>query len=188
MLEDESQNLDHLAVAAWRLEHALLQSSEGEREFGEWRAIAQGSRLALQDRQIVPPIENGGRALALVGEGKNAAMFADDLSLGGDNDAFGIDPYTDRTIGGRRPARYSDCGPDGPGTSATRAWRIRRSRRTGAKAASDAGPLRPRRRQSRQDARRAASAPTAPLSGVQSQESSQLRFSWFPIRRGSASR
>jgi hypothetical protein len=31
VLEDESQNLDHLAVAAGRLEHALLQSSEGGR-------------------------------------------------------------------------------------------------------------------------------------------------------------
>src|SRR5580692_7679482 len=55
MLENESQNLDHLAVAARRLEHALLQGPEGEREFGERRAIAEGSRLALQDRQIVPP-------------------------------------------------------------------------------------------------------------------------------------
>jgi hypothetical protein len=49
--------------------------------------------------QIVPPVENGGRTLALVGAGKNAAMFAHDLSLGGDNDAFGIDSYADRTIG-----------------------------------------------------------------------------------------
>ena len=41
MLEDESQNLDHLAVAARRLEHALLQSPEGRREFGERRAVAE---------------------------------------------------------------------------------------------------------------------------------------------------
>jgi len=95
MLEDESQNLDHLAVAAWRLEHALLQSSEGEREFGEWRAIAQGSRLALQDRQIVPPIENGRRTLSLVRAGKDAPMLADDLSFTGDDNPLGIDPYAD---------------------------------------------------------------------------------------------
>src|ERR1700734_4486873 len=50
MLEDESQNLDHLAVAARRLEHALLQGPEGRREFGERRAVPQGSRLALNDR------------------------------------------------------------------------------------------------------------------------------------------
>ena len=47
----------------------------------------------------MPPIENGGRTLALVGAGKNAAMLADDLSLGGDDDALGIDPYADRAIG-----------------------------------------------------------------------------------------
>src|SRR5580704_10426197 len=99
MLEDERQNLDHLAVAARRLEHALLQGSEGRRQLGEGRPVTQGSRLALNDRQIVPPVENGGRTLALVGAGKNAAMFADDLSLGGDNDAFGINSYADRTIG-----------------------------------------------------------------------------------------
>src|SRR5579863_1585623 len=35
MLKNESQNLDHLAVAARRLEHALLQSAEGRRQFGD---------------------------------------------------------------------------------------------------------------------------------------------------------
>src|SRR3984885_15229958 len=99
MLENQGEDLDHLAVAARRLEHALLQSPERRRQFGEGRAVTQGSRLALNDRQIVPPVENGGRTLALVGAGKNAAMFADDLSLGGDNDAFGINSYADRTIG-----------------------------------------------------------------------------------------
>jgi hypothetical protein len=76
-----------------------LQGTEGRREFGERGAVAECARLALNDRQIVPPVENGGRTLALVGAGKNAAMFADDLSLGGDNDAFGIDSYADRAIG-----------------------------------------------------------------------------------------
>ena len=56
MLENQGEDLGHPAVAAWRLEHALLQSPEGGRQFGEGRAVAQGSRLALNDRQIVPPI------------------------------------------------------------------------------------------------------------------------------------
>ena len=67
MLKNESQNLDHLAVAARRLEHALLQSAESRRQLGERRAVAQGSRFALNDRQIVPPIENSRCALAFVG-------------------------------------------------------------------------------------------------------------------------
>src|SRR6478752_740475 len=99
MLENQREDLDHLAIATGRLEHTLLQSPEGRREFGERRAVAEGARFALNDRQIVPPVENGGRTLALVGAGKSAAMFADDLSLGGDNDAFGIDSYADWTIG-----------------------------------------------------------------------------------------
>src|SRR6202020_3584315 len=41
MLEDESQNLDHLAVAARRLKRALLQSSEGG---GERRAVPKCTR------------------------------------------------------------------------------------------------------------------------------------------------
>ena len=105
MLEDESQNLDHLAVAAWRLKHALLQSSEGGREFGERRAVAECARFALNDRQIVPPIENGRRTLSLVRAGKDSAVFADDLPFGDDDDTLGIDPHADRAIGeGRRHA------------------------------------------------------------------------------------
>src|ERR1700734_2362874 len=61
MLKNESQNLDHLAVAARRLEHALLQSPEGRRQFGEWGAITERPRFALNDGQVVPPIENGRR-------------------------------------------------------------------------------------------------------------------------------
>src|SRR5471032_1159688 len=37
MLENESQDLDHLPVSAWRLEHALLQSPEGRWQLGERR-------------------------------------------------------------------------------------------------------------------------------------------------------
>ena len=66
MLEDESQNLDHLAVAARGLKHALLQSSEGG---GERRAVPKCTRFALNDRQIAPPIENRRRTLSLVTAG-----------------------------------------------------------------------------------------------------------------------
>src|ERR1700734_2196945 len=102
MLQNERQDLDHLAVAAWRLEHALLQSPEGGRQFGEGRAVTQGSRLALNDRQIVPPVVDRGRALAFVRASKEAAMLADNLPLGDDADAPGIHPNADRTIGERR--------------------------------------------------------------------------------------
>jgi hypothetical protein len=51
MLEDQGENLDPLAVAVRRLEHALLQSPEGGRQFDERRAVTQGSRRALLRRQ-----------------------------------------------------------------------------------------------------------------------------------------
>ena len=44
MLKNQSQDLDHLAVAAGRLEHALLQSPEGGRQFGEGRAVTHALR------------------------------------------------------------------------------------------------------------------------------------------------
>ena len=59
MLQDKGQDLDHLAVAAGLPEQVLLQLLEGFGQFGEGRAVAQGSRLALDDRQIMPPIIDG---------------------------------------------------------------------------------------------------------------------------------
>jgi hypothetical protein len=77
----------------------------GGREFGERRAVAECARFALNDRQIVPPIENGRRTRSLVRAGKDSAVFADDLPLGGDDNPLGIDPHADRAIGeGRRHA------------------------------------------------------------------------------------
>src|SRR5271154_1493225 len=58
MLENQSQDLDHLAIAAWRLEHPLLRRSEGGWQFSKRRAVAQGAGLALDDRQIIPPVVN----------------------------------------------------------------------------------------------------------------------------------
>ena len=58
--------------------------------------------LALNDCQIVPPVVNRCCALPFVGAGKNAAMLAHDLPLGDDDDALGIHPQADRTIGERR--------------------------------------------------------------------------------------
>ena len=54
---------------------------EGRRQFGEWRAIAQGSGLALNDRQIVPPVVNRCGALPFVRAGEDATMSAADRRL-----------------------------------------------------------------------------------------------------------
>src|SRR5580698_9818429 len=95
MLKNQGEDLDHLSVAARRLEHALLQSSEGGRQFGERRAVAECAWFALNDRQIVPPVEDGCRTLSLVGAGKDAPMLADDLSFTDEDNPLGIDTYAD---------------------------------------------------------------------------------------------
>jgi hypothetical protein len=128
VLENQGEDLDHLAVAARRLEHALLQSSEGGREFCERRAVAECARFALNDRQIVPPIENGRRTLALMRACKDSAAFADDLPFR-DDDTLGIDPHADQAIGeGRRHATaialQMDQAAFATGTRATQGWRI----------------------------------------------------------------
>jgi hypothetical protein len=66
-----------------------LQSPEGRWELGERRAVTQRSRLALDNREIMPPVEDGRCALAFVGASEDAGVFADDLPLGGDDDAPG---------------------------------------------------------------------------------------------------
>jgi hypothetical protein len=59
MLQDKRQDLDHLPVAAGLPEQVLLQPLEGIGQFSEGRAVAQGAGLALDDRQIVPPVIDG---------------------------------------------------------------------------------------------------------------------------------
>ena len=78
-----------------------MQSPQGGRQFGEGRSIAQGARLALDDRQIVPPVVDGA-SRQMVGSLDDPWMFAQDPPLGGHDDALGIDPHADRTVGERR--------------------------------------------------------------------------------------
>ena len=56
VLQHKGQDFHHLPVAARMLEEMSLQSPEAIRHLREGGAIAQGSRLALDDRQIVPPV------------------------------------------------------------------------------------------------------------------------------------
>ena len=104
MLQDKGQDLDHLPVAAGLPEQVLLQPLEGFGQFGEGRAVAQGSRLALDDRQIVPPIVDG-LAKTVVRPLDDAAVLADELPLRGNHNPLRIDPEADRPVGeGRRHA------------------------------------------------------------------------------------
>ena len=56
VLQNQGQDVDHLAVTAGLLEQVLLQRSEGLGQLKEWCAVAQGTRLALNHGQVVPPV------------------------------------------------------------------------------------------------------------------------------------
>ena len=56
VLQNQGQDVDHLAVTAGLLEQVLLQRSEGLGQLDEWRSVAQGARLALNHGQVVPPV------------------------------------------------------------------------------------------------------------------------------------
>src|SRR3546814_2063398 len=67
-------------------------------------SVAQGSRLALDDRQIMPPVIDRVPG-AIMGSIDDALMFAYDLPLGDNQEAIGINAQADGPIGeGRRHA------------------------------------------------------------------------------------
>src|SRR5690606_19540104 len=104
MLQDERQDLDHLAVAAGLPEQVLLQPFEGFGEFSKGSAVAQSTGLALDDRQIVTPVVDGATG-AVMRPLDDAGMLAYDMPLRGNHDPFWIDPEADWPIGeGRRHA------------------------------------------------------------------------------------
>ena len=73
MLEDQGQDLHHLAVTARPLEQMLLQGPERRRHLGEGRAVAQGAGLALDHGQIMPPVIEG-PALAIMDASGRSSM------------------------------------------------------------------------------------------------------------------
>ncbi len=56
MLQDQGKDLHHLPVAARPLEQMTLQLPERFGQLGEGSAVAQGAGLALDDREIMPPV------------------------------------------------------------------------------------------------------------------------------------
>ena len=97
VMQDERQNVDHLAVAARFAQHLILQLPEGLGQFREWRTIAQGPRLALDHSQIVPPVVDCSW-WQMVTALDQAFMFTQDLALGSHDNPFGVDPKTDRAV------------------------------------------------------------------------------------------
>ncbi len=56
MVQQQRQDLDHLPIATWPLEQVPLHLAEPIGHLGERCAVPEGAKLALDDRQIVPPV------------------------------------------------------------------------------------------------------------------------------------
>ena len=98
MVQNQGEDLDHFSITAGPLEQPSLQLPEGFGHLEEGGTITQSPGLALDHRQIMPPVVNC-RARSIMGAGEDALMLAHDLPFGDDDDALGIDPYADGTIG-----------------------------------------------------------------------------------------
>src|ERR1700741_1874381 len=93
------------AVAIWLLPVPVpvpvpgpgLQAPEGFGHLEEGRAIAQGAGLALDDCPVMPPVIDR-LAQVIVGTLDDPRVFAQDLSLGGDDDPLRVDPQADRPV------------------------------------------------------------------------------------------
>ena len=81
VMQNERQDLDHLPVAAWSLKQMTLQLPEGFGHLEKGCTIAQGTWLALDHRQIMPPVIDCASRLVM-GALDEPGMFAPDLAFG----------------------------------------------------------------------------------------------------------
>src|SRR3546814_3781691 len=98
MRQDQSQDLDHFPVTSRIAEQMPLQPLEVLGKLKERCSVAQGSRLALDDRQIMPPVIDRVPG-AIMGSIDDAPMFAYELPLGDNQEAIGQNAQPDGTIG-----------------------------------------------------------------------------------------
>lgn len=75
-----------------------LQGPEGVRKLCEGSAVTKGTRLALDDSQIVPPVIDS-LAWSFMRPAEDAMMLAYDLAFCRDDQPIRIDPEADRSVG-----------------------------------------------------------------------------------------
>ena len=75
----------------------ILQLPEGRRQFQERGAVPKSPGLALEDRQIVPPVVNR-LCWQLVTALDHSGMFAQDVALSRHHQPVRIDPKADGAV------------------------------------------------------------------------------------------
>ena len=104
MLEHKGEDLGHLPVSAKAAQDLALKLPERIGHLGERGTIAQGSGLALDHRQIMPPVIDRSPA-GMMGSIDDPAVLAHELTLGGDHDPRRVNPQADRAVSER--CRYA---------------------------------------------------------------------------------
>src|SRR5690606_6366871 len=103
MMENQSQNLDHLPVTARLAQQGVLELPEAFGHLGKRGAIAQSSWLALDHRQIMAPVINGVSLPMMPLD--NPHVLADRLAFSDNDNTIWIDPVADWSVGER--GRYT---------------------------------------------------------------------------------
>ncbi len=100
VLENKGEDLSHFPVSARPARELALELPERIGHVRERGTIAQGSGLALDHRQIMPPVIDRSPA-GMMRSIDDPAVLAQDLPLGGDHDSIGVNPQADRAVGER---------------------------------------------------------------------------------------
>ena len=97
VLKNQCEDVYHLAITAGLAKHVILQLPEGRWQFQERGTVPKSPRLALDDRQIVPPVVNR-LWWQLVTALDHAGMFAQDVALSRHHQPVRIDPKADGAV------------------------------------------------------------------------------------------
>ena len=97
VLENQSEDVCHLAITAGLAQHVILQLPEGSWSFCEGRAIPKRPGLALNDSQIMSPVVDRPR-WQVVAAFDDPRMLAQDVALRRHDQPVGMDPQADRSV------------------------------------------------------------------------------------------
>mgnify|MGYP003624267611 CR=1 FL=1 len=104
VVQNQGQDIDHLAVPALLAQHVILQAAEGVRHLYERCTVAQGAGFALDNSKIMTSIIEH-PAWFVVRPLDDAVMGANGLTFGHDNQPIGIDVQADTGV--RKAGRYA---------------------------------------------------------------------------------
>lgn len=103
VLQNQGQDLDHLAIPARLAQHLSLQLAERLRHLDERGAVTQRPRLALDHGEVMAPVINDAARLP-VGPFDDARMRADHVPFGHDHQPIGVDVQADGAV--RKAGRH----------------------------------------------------------------------------------